>query len=139
MGMEDQELSVNINSDITLASGSGANNNESTYDWSRKNMPVIQNTTPDLLAIIKDAQNIIEVYDKGINEITFSRALFIWEDKLDPEEIMRGGETQTETPLDNREMLPILTQPTSRFSLPVDASDSPLMGPHKDVSNTACL
>ena len=59
-----------------LAGGSCANDKESTYIESRKNSPAIQNTTPDLFAIIEDAGNILEVFDKGFAELNYPMTLF---------------------------------------------------------------
>ena len=66
-GLEDQELSANIDSDATSARNFGANDDDLAYLRSRKNSPAIENTTLDLLAIIEDAGNILEAFGEGLN------------------------------------------------------------------------
>ena len=91
MGMEDQECPSNIESDITLASSSRTNNDDSIYVRSHKNPPVIQHTTPDLSSIIEDDGNILEVFDKGIANINSPRMIFTQNNNLNPAELV-GGE-----------------------------------------------
>ena len=55
---------------------------------------------------------------------------------------MGRGATQTETPMGNVEMSPLLTQPSSQYSHPLNSLDSldlPLLGPSEDASDAACL
>ena len=74
--MKDQKLLANTDCDATLAVSSGAKDNDSTYFRSHKNSPEIQNITPDFLEIIEEAENILEVYGKGLADITPLRVLF---------------------------------------------------------------
>ena len=68
-GLGDQELPAYTDSDVTLADSSIANNDNSTYLESRKNSTTIENTTPDLLAIIEETGNILEVFSEGLGDL----------------------------------------------------------------------
>ena len=69
MGLEHQLFNSNIDS-------SGANNENSTYFVSRKNLPTTRNTTPYILAITEGAKNIIKVFDKELAKLKSPRTLF---------------------------------------------------------------
>ena len=77
------------------------------------------------MAIIKDTKKILKVYEKGLAKITSPRTLFTQDDEINPSEVMGGEATQTKNPLDNGEMSPLLTQPPSQYSPPVDDPDAP--------------
>ena len=48
-----QELPADTDSDVTLAGRFGVNNDDLDYIESNENLPTVENTTPDLLALIK--------------------------------------------------------------------------------------
>ena len=81
--------------------------------------------TPYLSAIVKDDRNIIDVFDKGLAGFSGTRALFTQDDELDPTDIVEGEATQNKKNLDNGEIMPLLAQPPSQYSSPVDAPDAP--------------
>ena len=57
-------------------------------------------------------------------------------------EIMEGGSNQTETPLANDRMTPLLTQYPYKYPPPVDAPDapdSPFLGAQENLSDAAYL
>ena len=110
VGLDYQELPANIDSDITLEISFGANDEDSTYLGPRENPPAIENTTPNLSAIIKDVGNILKVFDKGISKLNAPRALFTQDNELVPTELVEGEATQTKATLANGEMTTLLTQ-----------------------------
>ena len=75
-GLDYQEPPYDIDSDITLAGSFGTNDNESTYLELRKNLATIENTTPDLLAIIEETGYILEVFGNRLDRINAPRVLF---------------------------------------------------------------
>ena len=84
MGLEDQEITADIGSDITLTGSFVTNNNKLTNVGSRKKSPANENTTPDILAIIEDTGNILEVFGKGLNDINAPRVILTQDNELDP-------------------------------------------------------
>ena len=129
--MEDQELLAKINSNVTLPGSFGANNDGSTYIESRENFPTIENTTPDLLTIIKETGNILKVFGEGLDELNAPRVIFTQKDELEPMELVEVEANQNKTPLDNGGMMLLLNQFPYQYSPPVDTSyaiDSLLSG-----------
>ena len=102
--MEYQELPAVNDSDVMSANNSGTIDDDSTYFGSRKNLPVMQNTTPDLSEITKDAKNILKVFDEGLAKLPSSMVIFAQDNELESTKIGGGGggeETQTNPPLEN--------------------------------------
>ena len=75
-GLDGQEIPADINSDVMSVGSFGANNDNLTYLGLRKHLPAIDNTTPDLSDIIKDARNILEVFEKVLANINALRDIF---------------------------------------------------------------
>ena len=100
----------------------GANNDGSTYIESRENFPTIENTTPDLLTIIKETGNILKVFGEGLDELNAPRVIFTQKDELEPMELVEVEANQNKTPLDNGGMTLLLTQFPYQYSPPLDTS-----------------
>ena len=126
-GLGDQELPAGTDSDVTSADSFGRND-DSTYLNPRENSPAIENTTLDLLVIIKETGNIFKVFSKEFEELNTPRVLFTQDDELNPPRDEEEA-TQTKTPLHNGGTPPLLTQSSSQSSPPVDASDTPYSSP----------
>ena len=101
---EYQELPSDTDSDVTSAGSSGKNNDDLTYLGSRENLPTIENTPPDLSAIIVDGRHILKVFGIGIAELNDPRVIFNQEDNPNSKNIVKEEATQTETSLANVEM-----------------------------------
>ena len=98
MGLGDQELPANINSDVMSEDSSGVNDDESTYLESIKKSPAIENTTLYLMAIIEETGNILKVFSEGLEHPNAPMVLFNQDDELGPMEIVAEEETQKKTP-----------------------------------------
>ena len=137
-----QEFPANADIDVTFTASSGMNDEDLTYLKFRENLPAIQDTNLNLLTIIEEVRNILEVFDKGIFNLNSPSILFTQDHMLNLVEIAGGKQTRPNPPLDDEEMHPLLTQPPSQSTPPVDSPDVPdlsLLLPHKDMNNVACL
>ena len=72
-----------------------------TYLKLIENSPKINNTSFDLLALIKETGNIHKVVQGDIEELHTLWVLFNQDNKLDPAELVEEEATQPETLLDN--------------------------------------
>ena len=59
-----------------MADISVAKYNESTHLESRENSHAIENTTTDILVIIKETGNILEVFCEGLDKFNTPRVIF---------------------------------------------------------------
>ena len=87
-GLRDQELPAGTDSDIALTDSSGRNEDNSTYLKLCENLPAIENTTPDLSAIIEETGNVLEVFSEVLDKLNIPRVIFTQDDQLNPKELM---------------------------------------------------
>ena len=138
----DQELPADTDSDITSADSSSVNYNNSTYLESLENSPSIENTTPYLLAIIKETGKSSRYLAKDLKVSKPCGVIFIQDDEIDPTELVVEEANHTKKNLDNGGTLPLLNQSPSQSSPSVDAPnalDSPPPGVREDTSDAAFL
>ena len=84
MGLEDQELPSNTDSDVTSADSSVTKDDDSTYLKLRETSPVIENTTLDILKIIEETRNILKVFCERLDELNTLRVIFTQFKKIEP-------------------------------------------------------
>ena len=66
----------------------GANDDDFIYLGSIEDLPAIENNTLDILAIIKDAGNILEVFGEGITNINALRLIFTRDNRIEFTELV---------------------------------------------------
>ena len=81
-----------------------------TYLKLIENSPKINNTSFDLLALIKETGNIYKVVQGDIEELHTLWAILNQDNELEPTELVEEEATHTETLLDNCGMPPLLKQ-----------------------------
>ena len=108
-----------------LEVSSDANDDYLTYLRSHKISPAIENTTPDLSAIIKDVRKILDLFDEELAELNSPREFFTQDYYLGPSYLVEGGVTHKKKPQDDVDMTPLLAQPPSQYLPQVDAPYAP--------------
>ena len=71
------------------------------------------------------SRKIHEVFNKGLAKVNSPRALLTLGHDINPVELAGGKSTHTEALLEDGETPPLLTQPPSKYSPPLDSLDSP--------------
>ena len=115
------------------------NDKDLTYLGSRRNPPAIHHTTTEQLNIIEEVGNILGVFDYGLANTNSPRTLYTQDNDLNPAELVGGEAIHTTPPLDNGDMLPLLTQPPSQSPPLADVQESPLTGSCEDTSKSTHL
>ena len=120
---------ANQDSDVTSVASTGESNGYSDYVELTKNSPTSQANTPDLAGNIRILEEMYEVADSELVELTQPMVLFSQIDKFKPPELVDSKTVPPENHQDNGNTPRIFTQPSTPHSPLEYASVAPAVPP----------
>ena len=121
----ESELSVDRDSDVTLAASAGVSNTDTYYSGSSYNLPAILYNFPELVEHLNELKKMHEYVRAELGRFSLSRDLFTQTYEINPTYLVNKEINTYKKHQDNGAMPQLLTQPSSPHSTPLDDPESP--------------